>query len=715
ADRDRLRALVEDRGVPRLLSHPLDREELARAAAALVGLPAPATQAADERTVRAEAAVAAIGERFRARAVEHVEILERLALALLEGDDDPALREEGQRAAHKLAGTLGTFGFPEGSRLAGEVERALETGTADAGQLAEAAVALRRQLQEQERPQAPLPAPEAGWHTLLLVGVDDEMADRVAAECLARGLTCRPARDAGAARAALEAVAPDIVLLDLAAGQADEEALALLQDLATRTPPVPVLVLTDPDGLADRVRISRLGARGFLHKPIAPSQAAEAAVLLLERLAPPENGVLAVDDDPAVLETLRALLEPEELSVTTLQDPLRFWDVLEGAAPAIVVLDVDMPGLTGIELCRAMRADPRWIATPVLFLTARQDAETIRRVFAAGADDFVAKPIVGPELVARIENRLDRTRLQATIADTDPLTGVANRRHSAKALERVMRLAERFRQPMSVAVVDVDGLRGVNDLHGHAAGDRVLRRLGARLLRAFGPDDAVGRWGGGQFVVGMHGLGRADGAQRLASVLGGFREEPLRGLDGTPFTLTVSAGVAEYPADGTDLQGLYRAAAETLARARQKGPGAVVSVGWAPDGSADGIDTVDVAVVEDDASLGELLVHALTTRGRTTRWIADGREAVELLAAADGRVRARVVLLDWDLPGVDGLTVLRAMARAGVLRRTRVLMLTVRATEAEVLQAFELGAFDHVSKPFSVKVLMHRIARALGN
>jgi diguanylate cyclase (GGDEF)-like protein len=717
-DADRLRTLVEELGVQRVLFNPVDREELARAVAALVGLPAPATEATDDRTARAETAIAAIAERFRARAAEHIEILDRLALALLEGEVDPALREEGRRAAHKLTGTMGTFGFAEGSRLAAEVERGLETGAGpeDAGWLSEASVALRRQLEQEEAlAQLPSPPPEAGRRTLLLVGVDDEMADRVVAESATRGLTCLPARDARAALAAVNAAAPDVVLLDLAGDEGDRDALALLEDLARRTPPVPVLVLTEPDGLADRVRIARLGARGFLHKPVVPAQAAEAAANLLQRLAPGESGVLAVDDDPAVLETVRGLLESQQRRVSTLGEPLRFWDALEGAAPDLVVLDVDMPRLSGIELCRALRADPRWVGTPVLFLTARQDAETIRRVFAAGADDFVSKPVVGPELIARIENRLERTRLQATIAEVDPLTGVANRRHSTKALERLIRLAERFRQPMSVAVVDLDGLKGVNELHGHSAGDRVLRRLGGRLLRAFGADDAVGRWGGAEFVVGMHGLGRAEAVQLLASVLEGFRQESFRGADGTPFTLTVSAGVAEYPVDGSDLPTIYRAAEGAVARAKELGPGRIVPAGLRPDRSEADVQAVDVAVVEDDESLGGLLVHALTTRGHSTLWIPDGREAVEALAGAEPRVMARVVLLDWDLPAVDGLTVLRAMAETGVLRRTRVVMLTVRATEAEVLKTFELGAFDHVAKPFSVKILMHRIARALGH
>jgi len=437
--------------------------------------------------------------------------------------------------------------------------------------------------------------------------------------------------------------------------------LTLLEELAARTPPVPVLVLTEADGLADRVQIARMGARGFLHKPLAPAQAAEAVVLLLERIAPAESRVLAVDDDPAVLETLCGRCS----------SPASFASPLSGTAAVLGDLDGRGPrprrprrrharAHRDRALPSAARRSPLGRDGPVVFLTARLDAETIRRVFRSRRDDFVNKPIVGPELVARIANRLERTRLQATLAEIDPLTGVANRRHSTQALERLIRLAERFRQPMSVAVIDLGGLKGVNDRDGYAAGDRVLRRLGGRLLRAFGGDDAVGRWGGGTFVVGIHGLGRAEGVQRWARCWRASGRSRCPAVDGRPFTLTLSAGVAEYPADGTDLQRLYLAADGALTRARGIGSGSVIPVGWAPDRSAGQFrDGRRRRGGRTNDSLGGLLVHALTTprsqHPLDRRWPRSRRGA---RGGGTPGAGAAFVLLDWDLPGVDGLAVL---------------------------------------------------------
>ncbi|HEU0053688.1 MAG TPA: response regulator, partial [Longimicrobium sp.] len=398
--------------------------------------------------------------------------------------------------------------------------------------------------------------------------------------------------------------------------------------------------------------------------------------------------------------------------VNTVDDPLRFWEALEASTPDAVLLDVDMPHVTGVELCRVMRNDARWSAVPVVFLTGRTDAETIERVFAAGADDFVSKPFVGPELVTRITNRLERVRLHRALADTDALTGAANRRRSEELIQHFLRLAGRQQEPFSLAILDLDRFKEVNDRCGHGTGDEVLRRVARVLQKTFRAEDVVARWGGEEFVVGMYGMEKDDGVQRVADALELMREERFVDPSGCDFGVTFSAGVAQYPADGADLQALYRAADAAMYQAKRAGRDRVLPAGWTPE-TPDRTRVVDVLVVEDDHALARLLLHALDTRGYRHEWVPDGTRALALLAGARAELRARVVLLDVDLPGMDGHAVLRKLAREGVLERTRVVMLTVRAQESEVVKALDEGAFDHVAKPFSVPVLLQRIRRAI--
>jgi len=376
------------------------------------------------------------------------------------------------------------------------------------------------------------------------------------------------------------------------------------------------------------------------------------------------------------------------------------------------VLDVDMPGASGIELCRVLRNDRRWVAVPVVFLTARRDPETIQEVFAAGGDDYLVKPIITAELVTRIKNRLDRFRLHQALAETDGLTGVANRRTSREALGQLTRLAGRFNQPLCLVELDLDQFKRVNDRYGHAAGDAVLRRLGELLLRTFRGDDVVSRWGGEEFVLGMYGMSSWDGARRMTQLLESFREEEFH-AGAERFTVSFSAGVSQYPDDGRDVEALYRAADEALYRAKAAGRSRVLTAGRGMPSPRDRITDIDVVVVDDDEVIGELLVHTLEARGYRSRWLKDGAEAVKVLCGTQRTVRASVLLLDVGLPGLDGVSVLRRLREDGALRRTRVIMLTSRCSEGEVLETLELGAFDHVAKPFSLPVLMHKVRGAL--
>jgi diguanylate cyclase (GGDEF)-like protein len=582
AGRPLVQDLVATPGVYRLLYQPVDREELARATAECLHLTLAPTSPPSSAEQRTAAAVAAMWQRFQAPILERVAVIEQATAALLQDHLNEALRERAFHEAHRLAGSVGTFGFAEGSRLAREAEHLLQRpdalGPAEALRLADLVSKLRRELDQTPADELPVTAPADEGH-LLIVDDDALLAERLVAESAGRGLRATVAADVAAARAVIAADRPDGVLLDLSFPAGAESGLTLLAELAARTPPLPVVVYTAREGFTDRLEVARLGGRAFLQKPVPATQVIEAVAQVLQQARATEATVMVVDDDPHVLALLRTLLEPRRIQLITVEESLRFWDALEESPADLLVLDVDMPHLNGIELCRVVRNDPRWRELPVLFLTAFTDADTVRRVFAAGADDYVSKPIVGPELVARIMNRLERTQLHRSMAETDALTGVSNRRKSDQVLTQFLRLAERHGQPLSLAILDLDHFKQVNDRYGHAAGDAVLRRLGRLLLRSFRGEDVVARWGGEEFVVGMYGMQRAGAVPRLGAVLAALRAEEFATPTGDRWQVSFSAGVAEYPADGADVQSLYRAADQALYRAKQAGRNQVLPTG----------------------------------------------------------------------------------------------------------------------------------------
>ena len=666
--------------------------------------------------VQVPAAIEAVWERSRPRVVGQVRALEEAVGAMLDGDLDETLRARAESEAHKLVGSLGMFGVPRGSELARELEQGFATPRpSDAPRLADLALALTAELEERRADTDDGPGTDAApsdGRPVLLVGPDRELIGRLSAEAVARNFRPCSASSTIAARELIAAEAPDVAVMDVSFDDGRGAAfLSLIEELTSRQPPVPVVTLTGSEALVDRVEVARRGGRGLLQRTRPAAEVLDLVNEAAERLESERPRVLTLDDDPAISAALEALLAPQGLAVTTLNEPLRFWDVLNDVAPDMLVLDLDMPDLGGIDLCRAVRSDARFGHLPVLFLTARTDPDSVQRIFEAGADDYVSKPIIGPELVTRIANRLERVRLLRDQAERDSLTGVATRRHATSVLESFVAMSDRFGQPLSLALLDLDRFKDLNDRLGHRAGDAVLRRLGEMLSNAFRGEDVIGRWGGEEFIVGMYGMGREDGVQRMAEVLEAFRTEVFTGRDGATAGISFSVGVAEYPRDGADFRHIYQAADDALYAAKAAGRDRVLPADSTTSALAP--DAPDVVIVEDDTAMANVLIESLKTRGHRPHWINDGREALAALGGDSPALTPALVVLDVGLPGLDGLSVLRGLARDNVLSRTRVIMLTARSVEAEVVEALELGAFDHVAKPFSVPVLMQRIRRAL--
>jgi DNA-binding response OmpR family regulator len=201
--------------------------------------------------------------------------------------------------------------------------------------------------------------------------------------------------------------APAAVLVDVPAGEA-ERMWRLLDRICRRLPRLPVLVTTSSDALDDRVNAVRVGAHACIQKPVAPDTAREVLVRAVPPRRPAAPRVLVLDDDAAVLRAADELFSRLGWQVQTVAEPRTLWEALASGRPDLLILDADLPGVDGLDLCRAVRSDPRWRKLPVLFLTATTDTPWLYRAYAAGADDHVAKPFWGPDLVSRARNRLRR-------------------------------------------------------------------------------------------------------------------------------------------------------------------------------------------------------------------------------------------------------------------------------------------------------------------
>jgi diguanylate cyclase (GGDEF)-like protein len=678
--------------------------------------------------------VAKIWERAKVKTLQQIEVLEAAVGLIPMPEKNDRLWKRARQEAHKLAGSLGTFGLADGTQLARQIEQLLQLETAlsldQQQQIQQQVIDLRQLLEEANCPslsKQPEPVAEvktfvsANTQEPLLMIVDDDqtLAELLSAEAQNRGFRTAIAPNPNIARVEISRDSPDVVLLDLSFAESDEAksnhseldeaGLELLAELSQRVPPIPVLVFTGRGQEVDRVTVARLKGRRFLQKPTTSTDVLEAVTEVLAQDRKVESSILVVDDDPLILQALQTLLQPWGLRVATLDNPLQFWDALEATKPDLLVLDIEMPELDGIELCQTLRNDPHWNWLPVLFLTAHTDASTIQQVFAVGADDYVSKPIIAPELITRILNRIERTRLLRNQTETDALTGTANRQQSTQELSKLLQLAQRSQQPLSLCVLRLDHLKQTNSQFGHRFGDQALRQVAQLLRQKLRIEDVVSRWSGAEFVIGMYGINRSAGIEWLAEILEALRQVEITIEGKTSLPITFSAGVAQYPEDSLLLRDLYQSANAALELAEATGGDRVLPACWQPIQSEALLKT-DVVLVHPDSSVAQPLLYALETRGYHNHWLQDGETAIDLLAGNKPEMRSQIILIEKNLPGIDGLELLKQLTQEQVTRHSKLIMLSLSPSEAET--ASELGAFDYISDPYRLPVVMQRLRRA---
>lgn len=375
---------------------------------------------------RMRATIAVMWESFKDGFAERITLFDRAIAQFSTGTLDKTLHQEAKSEAHRLIGSLGSFGLPAGSQIARQLEQLLQTkilpgqakpGQAEVQQLSQLIQSLKQLITTSPTFDAEASNKNASYHDrpspprLLIIDDDVRLTEQLQHEAIAWGFQVEVATTLTIARVKIATQPPEVILLELNFPDTAETGLTLLSELTAQRPTIPVLVLTAQNRLSDRVAVARLGGQRFLRKSAASEQIFKTVAQVLRQTQRINAKVMVVDDDPQLLSQLRSLLQPWGFNVTTVEDPDRFWDVLESVVPDLLILDIEMREFSGIELCQVVRTDPQWSHIPILFLSAHTDAATRHRVFAVGADDYITKPIQESELTARIFNRLERTQL----------------------------------------------------------------------------------------------------------------------------------------------------------------------------------------------------------------------------------------------------------------------------------------------------------------
>ena len=344
--------------------------------------------------------------------------------------------------------------------------------------------------------------------------------------------------------AALQQQLPDALIVDVNLPDEELTGLAYAASLQERLDePLPLLVITTQNDFATHLEAVRVGAMGFFTKPVDIPQLENR----LERCFSQQQGepyrVLIIDDDRELASRFSLILRGANMLVEMLHEPADIFECMRDFNPEVVLLDVSMPDCTGPELAQIIRMNDEWLRVPIIYLSAETDIGRQMNALIKAGDDFVTKPISDNALVAAVFSRAQRARLLSNALSRDSLTGLLKhadiKEQAAVELER----AQRSGKPASVAMLDIDFFKKVNDSYGHAAGDNVIRALANLLRQRLRRIDSLGRYGGEEFLVVLPDC-PADQAKRILDEIRQRFAELNFIASGSEFSVTLSAGIA---------------------------------------------------------------------------------------------------------------------------------------------------------------------------
>jgi two-component system cell cycle response regulator len=448
-------------------------------------------------------------------------------------------------------------------------------------------------------------------------------------------------------------------------------------------------------------------------EPTSPAAEESAITQIQPALSGTPPRVLVVDDDAIALERMRDLVTAAGYHVTLAAGGAAALDELQREFAPIVILDRSMPGMDGLDLCRAIRGGSNYPGYVYIMLcTAHDSEEEILAGLNAGADDYLSKRASGTQLIARLATARRIIALEHSLkhvieerrrmAMTDALTDAYNRRYFMNHLRREIKRTRRSGGDLVLAAFDIDHFKRINDRFGHAAGDAVLVEFARRIQEALPREtDWCARLGGEEFAVVLTETGLAGGQIVAEGIRRVVAATPVRTAAGA-IDVTVSVGVSSLAVFGASeavtIEQLLRRADDCLYISKRQGRDRV---------TIDGKNIVDkplktLLYVDDDPDIREIVQMSLTLDGQLNVLTSDGGERALLKMRVE---HPDLVVLDVMMPGMDGPTLLKRMRADPHLAQIPVIFMTAKASAEEAERFRELSAIGVIAKPFDPMAL----------
>lgn len=481
---------------------------------------------------------------------------------------------------HVMKGSGGTFGLPQVSAAAAELLHILQQEAADAAGFTGALEKVRQAMAQLQQaialgsiPVAPddtvnTPPPRTLVDRVLLLEDSDSHGYVLQTNLSEFGFAVDWVKTFHEAEQYLAEQTPVIAIIDLNLPDGSRQQVFELVSALHRSGSKAIM-MTSENNFGVRMLAVRHHAAAFFNKPPKINELVAKIRHLLDMENERPYRILMVDDQEPVLSYYQALLEQDGFEFRGVMHPADVLAALDAFSPDLFILDYHLPNYNGAELGRMLRQIPEYEAVPILFMTAEQSSLIKDDLVELGSDDVLPKNISSDSLLAQLNARVKRGRQLRQLMKQDSLTRLHNHGYIQELAQQLFVMAGRKQQHCSLIMLDIDEFKSVNDRFGHAVGDRVIVSLSQLLQQRLRKSDAIGRYGGEEFLVLMPDTEPAAALQVMQQILTQFGQIAFNEAK-QMFSVTFSAGVASS-SDFASAQAALDAADKTLYLAKTTG------------------------------------------------------------------------------------------------------------------------------------------------
>lgn len=488
---------------------------------------------------------------------------------------------------HSIAGGGATFGFPELSSIAMEVDDILNSIKEDVAipdmetltKISSRVNMLKQAIAELQKSKSGKGVPSAPqWRDMKLIYLvedDKNISETISLQIRQFGYTVRTFQGTNEVRDAVKETLPAVIIMDVMFPEGDLGGIETVVEIQKESEmPIPVIFISLRDDISARLEAVRAGGIAYFHKPVDAVKLIDKLDILTAKKGFEPYRILIVDDEPELADSYAAILKGAGMDARVVTNPMEVISNLVELNPDLILMDVNMPDCSGVELAKVIRQMDAYVSIPIVFLSVESRINRQLLAMKQGGDDFLIKPIDQEHLISSVTIRAERMRLLRGFMMRDSLTGLLNHSSTKRYLDIEVARAKRQNHRLAFAMIDIDKFKAINDTYGHHTGDRVIKALSRLLEMRLRRTDIIGRYGGEEFAAILTDTDRVLAVKILDEIRNSFAKIKYKSGD-FEFSATFSCGIATFP-EYKDADMLNVAADRALYKAKNRGRNQVV-------------------------------------------------------------------------------------------------------------------------------------------